>query len=164
MSLDYWHLSMGTVQLALEHHGFEFEPFGSTRFRFLAGKDSYYILCGKLPELFIERCLDIRTFLEAGCFLEDLLTAMNAVNGDHHLVKVSSMKPPIVRFTLCLREDRYPAFRDNLIGYVRELDDAVESFRIACQLYREPVNPSQEELDRFWASSENPFHGILDTE
>ena len=62
---------------------------------------------------------------------------MNAVNDKLHLVKASREDENLVAFTLCLREDRYLVFKENLIEYIRELDDAVESFGMAAILLRE---------------------------
>lgn len=137
MSLDYWHLSMGTVQLALKNHGFEFKPTGTAEFRFRVGKDWYYINCAKLPCIFISRYVDARSYLGTEFTLVDLFSALNAVNDKLHLVKASREDENLVAFTLCLREDRYLVFKENLIDYIRELDDAVESFGMAAILLRE---------------------------
>lgn len=137
MSLDYWHLSMSTVQLALRNHGFEYRPTGTAEFRFRVGKDWYYINCAKLPCIFISRYVDARSYLGTEFTLVDLFSAMNAVNDKLHLVKASREDENMVAFTLCLREDRYLVFKENLIEYIRELDDAVESFGMAAILLRE---------------------------
>ena len=89
MSLDYWHLSMSTVQLALRNHGFEYRPTGTAEFRFRVGKDWYYINCVKLPCVFISRYVDARSYLGTGFAIGDLFSAMNAVNDKLHLVKAS---------------------------------------------------------------------------
>lgn len=137
MSLDYWHLSMATVQLALRNHDFEYRPTGTAEFRFRVGRDWYYINCAKLPCIFISRYEDARSFLGTEYTLVDLFSALNAVNDKLHLVKASREDENLVAFTLCLREDRYLVFKENLIEYIRELDDAVESFGMAAILLRE---------------------------
>lgn len=137
MSLDYWHLSMATVQLGLRNHGFEYKPTGTAELRFRVGKDWYYINCTKLPCFFISRYEDARAYLGTEFTLVDLFSALNAVNDKLHLVKASREDENLVAFTLCLREDRYLVFKENLIDYIRELDDAVESFGMAAILLRE---------------------------
>lgn len=137
MSLDYWHLSMATVQLGLRNHGFEYKPPGTAELRFRVGKDWYYINCTKLPCIFISRYEDARAYLGTEFTLVDLFSALNAVNDKLHLVKASREDENLVAFTLCLREDRYLVFKENLIDYIRELDDAVESFGMAAILLRE---------------------------
>lgn len=137
MSLDYWHLSMATVQLALKNHGFEYKPTGTAEFRFRVGKDWYYIFCEKLPRLFIERVEDVRYCLGEDFSSDDLFSAINAVNDKYHLVKVSREDEFILRFTFCLKEDRYLNFKADLLEYIRELDDAIESFKMGCNLIRE---------------------------
>ena len=152
MSLDYWHLSMATVQLGLRNHGFEYKPTGTAELRFRVGKDWYYINCTKLPCFFISRYEDARAYLGTEFTLVDLFSALNAVNDKLHLVKASREDEnlvaftlclredrylDLVAFTLCLREDRYLVFKENLIDYIRELDDAVESFGMAAILLRE---------------------------
>ena len=137
MSLDYWYLSMATVQLALRNHGFEYKPCGTAEFRFRVGKDWYYIFCANLPKLFIERRVDIRGYLGEDFTPEVLFSAINAVNDKYHLVKVSRENEYVLRFTHCLREERYLSFKANLPEYIRELDDAVESFGMAAILLRE---------------------------
>lgn len=59
---------------------------------------------------------------------------MNTINDKYHLVKVFREDEYVLRFTHCLREDRYLSFKANLPEYIRELDDAVESFRMAVAL------------------------------
>ena len=59
---------------------------------------------------------------------------MNAVNDKYHLVKVAMKEDGYLVFRLCLREDRYLSFREAFFQYVRELDDAVESFALACKI------------------------------
>lgn len=145
MSLDYWYLSMATVQLALRNHGFEYKPCGTAEFRFRVGKDWYYIFCANLPRLFIERRIDIRGYLGEDFTPEALFSAINAVNDKYHLVKVSREHEYVLRFTHCLREDRYLSFKANLLEYIRELDDAVESFRMATELIL------KEEKEELWA-------------
>lgn len=137
MSLDYWHLSMATVQLALRNHDFEYGPTGTAEYRFRVGKDWYYINCTKLPRIFISRYVDARSYFGTEFTLVDLFSALNAVNDKLHLVKASREDENLVAFTLCLREDRYLVFKENLIEYIRELDDAVESFGMAAILLRE---------------------------
>ena len=134
MSLDYWYLSMATVQLALRNHGFEYKPCGTAEFRFRVGKDWYYIFCANLPKLFIERRVDIRGYLGEDFTPEVLFSAINAVNDKYHLVKVSREDEYVLRFTHCLREERYLSFKANLPEYIRELEDAVESFGMAIAL------------------------------
>lgn len=134
MSLDYWHLSMGTVQQALRNHDFEYRPTGTSEYKFRVGKDWYYINCTKFPCIFITRSVDARAYLGTEFSLVDLFSALNAINDKLHLVKASHEDEHLVAFTLCLREDRYLVFKENLVEYIRELDDAVESFRMAVAL------------------------------
>ena len=137
MSLDYWHLSMGTVQLALRNHNYEYRPTGTLEYKFRVGKDWYNINCTKLPCIFITRYVDARAYLGTEFSLVDLFSALNAINDKLHLVKASREDENLVAFTLCLREDRYLVFKENLVAYIRELDDAVESFGMAAILLRE---------------------------
>ena len=80
MSLDYWHLSMGTVQLALRNHNYEYRPTGTSEYKFRVGKDWYYINCTKLPCFFITRYVDARAYLGTEFSLVDLFSALNAIN------------------------------------------------------------------------------------
>jgi len=144
MSLDYWHLSIGTVQLALQNHGFEYGPCGTAEFQFRVGSDWYYIYCANLPRLFIERRVNIRSYLGEDFAPEVLFSAINAINDKYHLVKVSREDEYVLRFTHCLREERYLSFKANLPEYIRELDDAVDSFKMAVALIL------KEEKEELW--------------
>jgi len=159
MSLDYWHLSMATVQLALRNHGFEYRPTGTAEFRFRVGKDWYYINCTKLPCIFISRYVDARSYLGTEFTLVDLFSAMNAVNDKLHLVKASREDENLIAFTLCLREDRYLVFKENLTEYIRELDDAVESFDMATILLREEekVEMMKDYIDRMMNAEDDMY-------
>ena len=136
MSLDYWHLSIATVQLALRSHGYENKPSGTAEFKFRVGKDWYYVYCGQLPRLYIQRFVDVADYL-GDYTSEQLLSVFQSVNSRLSLVKVCMEDVHVVRFTLCLHEDRYLVFKEKLVEYIRELDDAVESFRMAAILLRE---------------------------
>ena len=159
MSLDYWHLSMGTVQLALRNHGFEYGPCGTAEFQFRVGGDWYYIYCANLPRLFIERRVSIRSYLGEDFAPEVLFSAINAINDKYHLVKVSREDEYVLRFTHCLREDRYLSFKANLPEYIRELDDAVESFRMAVALINkeEKEDVMKEYINHFLNASDDVY-------
>ncbi|MBQ3814145.1 MAG: hypothetical protein II841_11380 [Bacteroidales bacterium] len=134
MSLDYWHLSLSTVQLAFRYLDVEYKVTGTAQFRFRQGSDWYYLRYDHLPELFFEREVDPMRFLPERFSLNTLFSAMNSVNDKYHLVKVAVQEDGNLIFRLCLREDRYLSFREAFFQYVRELDDAVESFAIACKI------------------------------
>lgn len=134
MSLDYWHLSLSTVQLAFRCLEVEYKATGTAQFRFRQGRDWYYLQCARLPELFFEREIDPTHYLPKYFSPNTLFSAMNAVNDKYHLVKVAMKEDGYLVFRLCLREDRYLSFREAFFQYVRELDDAVESFALACKI------------------------------
>ena len=158
MSLDYWHLSMATVQLALRNHGFEYKPVGTSEFRFRVGKDWYYIFCANLPRLYIERIEDVREFLGENFSSVDLFSAINAVNDKYHLVKVSRADEFILRFTHCLKEDRYLNFKADLPEYIRELDDALESFKMGCRIIQESNDePMKDYNDRMMDADDDMY-------
>lgn len=163
MSLDYWHLSMGTVQLALRNHVFESKPCGESKFKFRVGRDWYSISCAHLPRLFVERELNVSGILGEDIDMNQLFSAMDTINGKYNLVKVTlGEEPPIIVFMLCLHEDRYLNFKSNLLDYIRELDDAIESFCVSVRMLQDEEEEAlKEEIDRMWDSKDNPFDRAL---
>lgn len=133
---NFKRLSMATVQQALSSYGFEYIPVGTSQFEFTSDGTEYYLYCANLPRLFLERNLDATDYLGKDATFADIFSALNAVNDKYHLVKASRMSDNTLVFTLCLREDRYLEFKDRLPEYIQELDDAIESFRMACDILR----------------------------
>ncbi len=76
----------------------------------------------------MKRILSLLSVIILATMNVDLFSAINAVNDKYHLVKVSRADEFILRFTHCLKEDRYLNFKADLPEYIRELDDALESF------------------------------------
>ena len=101
--------------------------------------DEYYVFHSFSPTVvsdgtLFEREVDPTHYLPKYFSPNILFSAMNAVNDKYHLVKVAIQEDGNLIFRLCLREDRYLSFREAFFQYVRELDDAVESFALACKI------------------------------
>lgn len=133
---NYKRLTMASVQQALSSHGFECTPSGTSQFEFTSDGTKYYLYCANLPRLFLERILDATDYLGKDATFADIFSVLNAVNDKYHLVKASRTGDTALVFTFCLREDRYLEFKDRLPEYMQELDDVIESFRMACDILR----------------------------
>ena len=112
----------------------------------------------RVPRLYIERIEDVREFLGENFSSVDLFSAINAVNDKYHLVKVSRVDEFILRFTHCLKEDRYLNFKADLPEYIRELDDALESFKMGCRIIQESNDePMKDYIDRMMDADDDMY-------
>jgi hypothetical protein len=137
MNEDYVHLTLVTVQQALDELGLEYWVTGMGSFGFVAEGRVYNLYCSRLPRVFIEKETTPPSLPGSMPEFIKLFALLDSVNEKYSLVKTYVGEEGELWFTLGTNENRYEDFRDNFMGYVRELDDAMEAFRLAVEYLKE---------------------------
>lgn len=145
-------LTMRAVEADLRCRGFDYYHAGDDDYFFEYEGKEYGIYCGRLPLVFLLRMVD----LEDEYRPEELLSALNSVNSKFHPVKVCT-EGTSVAFILCLRNESVRSFHDHLPDYLCEVDNAVESFSIACRLYGQSHDPIVRYMEQI-TDVDNPFY------
>ncbi|MBO4410436.1 MAG: hypothetical protein J5775_06755 [Spirochaetales bacterium] len=151
-----WPLTLERIEHTLDVRGLNPEPSGTAEFHYTCEGKDYFLFCARLPELFIRRFVDV-SGTEYGPHI--ILSAVNSVNERGNLVKVAIGDDDRLQFQLGWRQGRYVDFLADILPLTHELDDAVKSFFMTCDLCMKEEGRPMEEFLKILTDPENPMLG-----
>ena len=149
-----WPLTLERIEHALDVRGLKPEPSGTAEFHYTCEGEDYFLFCARLPELFIRRFVDM-----SGTEYDPhiILSGVNSVNERCLLVKVSFSDEDRLQFQLGWRQGRYVDFLADILPLTHELDDAIKSFFMSCELCMKEEGRPMEQYMKLLTDPENPM-------
>jgi hypothetical protein len=151
-----WPLTLERIEHSLDVRQLHPEPSGTAEFHYTCEGNDYYLFCARLPELFIRRFVDLGG---TGLDSDAVISAVNNVNERAHLVKASFIEGDRLQFQLGWRQGRYADFLAEILPLTLELEDAVKSFFMTCELCAKEERRPMEEYMKMLTNPENPILG-----